>query len=71
VDNVKYETDQDELSGAQIKAKVADWPAGYGLLLDGHGDEDEKLIADDELVSLVKDHGPQRFTRVPPATYGA
>lgn len=71
VDGVRYTTDQPSLTGAQIKAKVPDWPAGYGLLLDPPGEHgDERLIGDDELVPLEKDHGPLRFTRVPPATYG-
>lgn len=70
VGGTKYETDQAQLTGAQIKAKVANWPEGYGLQLDGHGDDPDVLIADDELVSLEKDHGPRRFTSVPPATFG-
>lgn len=66
----KYETDQPALTGAQIKAKVPDWTAGYGLMLEGRGDEPDTLIGDDRLVPLEKDHGPPRFTPVPPATYG-
>ena len=71
VDKDRYETDQPVLTGAQIKAKTPDWPADYGLMLEGPGDEDDRLIGDDEPVSLEKDHGPLRFTRVPPATFGA
>lgn len=67
----RYETEQRSLTGAQIKAKVPDWQAGYGLMLEGAGDEADRLIADDESVSLDKDHGPRRFTPVPPATFGA
>jgi hypothetical protein len=70
VNGKKYETDQSELTGAQIKAKVPDWPAGYGLMLEGVGDEENRLIGDDEPVSLEKEHGPRRFVSVPPATYG-
>ena len=44
---------------------------GYGLMLEGAGNEADRLIADDESVSLDKDHGPRRFTPVPPATFGA
>ena len=72
VDGVRYTTDQAALTGAQIKAKVPDWPAGYGLMLDPRGPhEEERLIGDNDVVSLEKDHGPARFTRVPPATFGA
>jgi hypothetical protein len=70
VDNVRFETDQHFLTGAQIKAKVPDWPAGYGLMLEGHGHEPDRLISDDEWVDLAE-HAPRRFTRVPPATFGA
>ena len=70
VDNARYETDQCVLTGAQIKAKVPDWPAGDGLLLEGHDHEPDRLINDDERVDLAE-HAPRRFVRVPPATFGA
>ncbi|MFC3068925.1 multiubiquitin domain-containing protein [Phenylobacterium soli] len=71
VDNVRYTTDQPALTGAQIKAKVPDWPAGYGLLLDPPGEHgEERLIADDEVVRFDEGHGHLHFTRVPPASYG-
>jgi hypothetical protein len=70
VNGDKYDTDREALTGAQVKAKVPNWPAGYGLMLEGRGDEENRLIADDELVSLEKQHGPRRFVSVPPATYG-
>jgi len=70
VDNVKHESDLPSLTGAQIKAKVPNWDPTYGLLLEGPGKEPDRLIADTDVVSLEKDHGPRRFTRVPPATFG-
>ena len=70
VDSVKYESDLPSLTGAQIKAKVPNWDPTYGLALDGHGDEPDRLIPDNEDVSLLKEHGPVRFTRVPPANFG-
>ena len=71
VDNVKYESDLPMLTGAQIKAKVANWDPAYGLLLEGHGKEPDRLISDTDSVSLEKENGPLRFTRVPPATFGS
>ncbi len=71
VDNVKYESELPALTGAQIKAKVPNWDPSFGLSLEGHGDEPDQLIADNQVVNLDTDHGPRRFTRVPPANYGA
>lgn len=70
VDNHKIETDQPALTGAQIKAKVPDWQAGYGLMLEGHGQDPDTIVTDEQLVQLAKDPGPLRFAAVPPASYG-
>lgn len=70
VNNIKYETDHNELTGAQIKARVPNLETGTGLSLEGHGNDPDRLIGDNESVSLDKDHGPARFTLVPPATFG-
>jgi hypothetical protein len=66
----EYHTDQPRLTGAQIKAKVSDWPANYGLSLEGEGDAPDRLIRDDEEVSFEGDCEPRRFIQVPPATFG-
>lgn len=71
VGNQKYETDQPQLTGAQIKAYAPDVPPGTKLSLEGHGNEPDRILADDELVSLDERHGgPRRFTLVPPANFG-
>lgn len=71
VGNEKYETDQAQLTGAQIKAYVPDVAPGTKLSLEGHGHDPDRIIADDELVSLAEQHGgPHRFTLVPPANFG-
>lgn len=70
VNNVKYESDLAELTGAQIKARIPDLQPNTGLSLEGHGNDPDRLIGDDEVVSLEKHHGPLRFTLVPPATFG-
>lgn len=67
----KYETDQAQLTGAQIKAHVADVSPGTKLSLEGHGNDPDRIILDDELVSLdERQGGPRRFTLVPPADFG-
>jgi hypothetical protein len=66
----RFETHHHRLTGAQIKARVPDWQAGYALELEGHGDEPDRIIADHEVVELHKSH-PLHFIAVPPATFGA
>lgn len=71
VGTVKYETDQPQLTGAQIKAYVADVPPGTKLSLEGHGNDPDRIVLDDEVVSLDEHQGgPRRFTLVPPADFG-
>src|ERR1700750_3449089 len=66
----KYETDQPVLTGLQIKAKVPDWDPTHALVLEGHGDDPDRVIRDDEPVSLEKAHGPLRFSSAPKANFG-
>lgn len=66
----KFETDQPVLTGLQIKAKVPDWDPSHDLVLEGHGDDPDRVIRDDEEVSLEKVHGPLRFSAVPKANFG-
>lgn len=66
----KYETDQKALTGLQIKARVPSWEPSHDLLLEGHGNDPDTLISDDQVVSLEKDHGPPRFSSVPKANFG-
>jgi hypothetical protein len=70
VNGVEYETDQDRLSGLQIKARVTNWDPSHDLVLEGHGDEPDRVIADDEIVNLDVPHGPRRFSSVPKANFG-
>src|SRR5947209_19317904 len=70
VDNVKYETDQETITGALIKAKIPNFDPSYGLFLESVGGGPDQLITDDATVSLQKEHGPRRFFTVPPAAFG-
>jgi hypothetical protein len=70
VNGTKYETDQSQLTGLQIKARVPDWDASHDLVLEGHGNEPDQIIRDDEMVSLETDHGPRHFSSVPKANFG-
>jgi hypothetical protein len=66
----RYETDQEVLSGAQIKTRIPNLEPGTQLSLEGHGKDPDRIIGDDEKVNLDTGHGPARFTLVPPATFG-
>lgn len=70
VNHDKYESDLPQLTGAQIKARIPDLEPGTGLSLEGQGHDPDRQIGDDEVVNLDTDHGPARFTLVPPATFG-
>jgi hypothetical protein len=70
VNHDRYETDQPVLTGAQIKARIPNLQPGTGLSLEGHGNDPDRLIGDDEQVRLDTSHEPLRFTLVPPATFG-
>jgi hypothetical protein len=70
VNGEKYETDQEALTGLQIKARVTDWDPSHDLVLEGHGNEPDRVIGDDELVHLDVEHGPRRFSSVPKANFG-
>ncbi len=70
VNGTKYETNQSSLTGLQIKARVADWDQSHDLVLEGHGNDPDRVIRDDEVVELKKEHGPLRFSSVPKANFG-
>jgi hypothetical protein len=70
VSGKKYETDQESLTGLQIKARVADWDPSHDLVLEGHGNDPDRIIADSETLPLDKDKGPLRFSSAPKANFG-
>lgn len=70
VNNQKYETDQSTITGAQIKAKVPGLDPTYSLFLEGHGQDPDKLIADNDSVPLEESGGVKKFYTAPPATFG-
>ena len=70
VSGKSYETDQRNLTGAQIKAMVPGWDATHDLSLEGEGDEPDRIIPDQEAVDLDPSHGVRRFSSVPKANFG-
>ena len=70
VNGKPYETDKKKLTGAQIKSMVPDWDPQHDLSLEGEGDDPDRIIADDEVVSLAPKHGVRRFSSVPKANFG-
>lgn len=70
VNRKKYETDQPSLTGLQIKAKVPDWDSSHDLVLEGRGNDPDRIIADHESVKIDTEHGPLHFSSVPKANFG-
>lgn len=70
VDDLRYETEHQVLTGGQIKAKVKDWDPSHDLSLEGQGDQPDRTIEDDESVDLAPKHGIRRFSSVPKADFG-
>lgn len=71
VDNKKYETTKETLTGAEIKAMIPGFDPNYSLFLEGSGDDPDTLIQDSTSVSFEKEKGPKRFYTVPPANFGS
>lgn len=72
VGSIKYETDQEVVSGAYIKSRIEDLPPKSGLELEGEGNEPNQPFGDTDEISLEvgEGRGPRRFTIVPPANFG-
>ena len=70
VNGKPYETGNKKLTGAQIKAMVPDWDATHDLSLEGEGDDPDRIIADEESISLDPKLGVRRFSSVPKANFG-
>jgi hypothetical protein len=69
----RYETELNAVTGAYVKSRIANLPAGSGISLDGQGNDPDLLIGDADSVLLDIGHehkGPRRFTIVPPANFG-
>lgn len=67
VDAVKYHTDQESMSGEDIK-KVANIPPNYNLYLEEDGNTADREISDVEGVTMSG--RIKHFYAVPPATFG-
>jgi hypothetical protein len=70
VDGVKYTSEEEVLTGAQIKARIPNFDPALILVLEGAGGEPDSIVTDDRSISLAKVHGPRRFFTTPPATFG-
>lgn len=57
---------------AMIKAAVPSFDPTHTLVLEGHGGEQDRIINDNEKVSLVVGHGekPKDFYSKPPTNFG-
>lgn len=70
VDDQKYDADEPTITGALIKAKIPNYPAGYVLVLEGHGHEDDTPVTDTTVIDLASAHGHPHLFLKPPANFG-
>lgn len=70
VDAVEYSTDQPELTGAEITAKIPDWNPANSLVLEGNGSEPDDVIRATTIVVFKGRETIAHFAIVPPATFG-
>ena len=70
VNRQKYETDQEVVTGALIRAKIPSLGSSDFLFLENRGSGTDELVADDRKVVLRTDAGPPQFYTVPPAVAG-
>jgi hypothetical protein len=66
----EYKTDQEQLTGAQITAQIADWNPANSLVLEGEGSEPDEMIRPTTAVNFKCRATPAHFIVVPPATFG-
>ena len=73
----KIESEKVEVTGSEIKdliaAKFPNFDKTHVLVLEGHGNQPDQPIQDQEKVSLDIGHGegPKRFFTRPPADFGS
>lgn len=74
--NTKIANESTQLTGVEIKAliknSVPDFDESHNLVLEGQGNEEDRIIGDDEIVSfeIGAGQGPNRFFSQPPANFG-
>lgn len=68
----KFETELEVVTGAYVKSRIANFPQGGTLELEGKGNDPDRPFGDADSVSLRlgTGQGPRRFTVVPPANFG-
>lgn len=68
VDDIKYDTEDGSATGALIKSRLPDFDPNYQLVLEGRGQDPDRVIGDGDSVELAPP--PPRFYTVPPANFG-
>lgn len=70
VDGTKYDSNEPSMRAGDIRARVPNAEPSDKLSIDGHGDDPDRLLNDEDIVEFEKDKGPVRLTLVPSASFG-
>ncbi len=71
LDGKKYDWQSSSITGAQIRALVPGLNPSFQIIVEGHGQEPDRQINDDDTFSLsLPGRGPLQFYTAPPATFG-
>ena len=68
INGIAYQVRLDRLDGLQIRALGALAP-GDDLVLEGKGDEPDRVLGDDEIITLTQ--GPIQLFSRPPTMFGS
>ena len=68
VDDKEFEVSRPTITGAEIR-QIAAVPPAYQLFLEVHGNTEDRLIGNNDVVDLAAP-GVEKLYTVPPATFG-
>ena len=68
VNDQEFESDRSNITGNEIR-QIAQIPPAYQLFLEVHGQKEDRIIGNEEVVDLATP-GIEKLYTVPPATFG-
>ncbi|MDO8587633.1 MAG: hypothetical protein Q7T82_11400 [Armatimonadota bacterium] len=70
VDGQPFATEVPVITVALLRAKLPAEKRGFGILVEGTGNEPDRWLADEDKISLENEKAPRRFYSSPPAMFG-